>query len=47
MIFIWGRKREAQILELLDSKNDSSRGIGGSVVEPLPLARGMIPGSWD
>ena len=29
------------------SKEPKERHLGGSVVECLPLAQGMIPGSWD
>ena len=31
----------------LHFKDEESGHLGGSVVEPLPLAQVVIPGSWD
>ena len=37
----------AMLVQLLKTKTKHMGHLGGSVVERLPLAQGMIPGSWD
>ena len=43
----WNEAREGTSSESQTKISISLGRLGGSVVEPLPSAQGVIPGSWD